>query len=225
MAETTRAMKASRQRASATQGTRATLTAPPPPLPEELDGAAVHVDAGITLPTDWLLHVSRNQAHVMQEAEAHRARFFVTENPWAPTNVMVSWAACLTGAFVVTPAVYMRAAAGPSLKFNPALRTKRRLWASDAFRAECPRLWLLILEAMAYVQWGQWALISSAEDFAMAKVKAERGGRAAEVVALVSSAEAAAAAAAKQHVFDANAFLYFIMNVDNGRTTLGLGSV
>ena len=91
VAERTRAVKASRQRASATQRTRATLTAPPSPLPKELDGAAVHVDAGITLPTDWLLHVSRNQAHVVQEAEAHRARFFVTKNPWAPTNVMDSW--------------------------------------------------------------------------------------------------------------------------------------
>ena len=59
----------------------------------------------------------------------------------------------------------------------------------------------------------------------MAKVKAERGGHSAEVVALVSSAEAVVAGNGERHIFDADAFFYFITSVDNSRTTLGLGSV
>ena len=223
-AERTRAVKASRARASATQNKMAALTAAPP-VPQ-LHGAVVHVDAGVALPTDWLLHVSRNEARAVQESDAHHVRFFVAENPWAPTSVTVSWAACLTGAFVVTPAVYMQAAAGPSLKYNPAVRTKRRLWASDAFQAEFPRLWLLILEVMSCaLGLSQWKVIPSVEEFDMAKVKAERGGHSAEVVALVSSAEAVVAGKGARHIFDADAFFNFITSVDNSRTTLGLGSV
>ena len=52
----------------------------------------------------------------------------------------------------------------------------------------------------------QWKVIPSVEEFDMANVKAERGGRAAEVVALVSSAEAVVAGNGERHIFDADAF-------------------
>ena len=107
---------------------------------------------------------------------------------------------------MVTPAVYMQDAVGTSLKYNPAVRTKRRLWASDAFQAEFPRLWLLILEAMSCVLGCQWKVVPSVEEFGMAKVKAERGGRVAEVVAFVSSAEAVVAGNGERHIFDADVF-------------------
>ena len=110
-------------------------------------------------------------------------------------------------------------------KFNPALRTKRRLFVSDAFKREEPGIWLLILEMLVSHEeratW-RWDLLNDRASWARARVAAERGRRAAEVLALVSTGESAEGL---PHVFSADGFMKFILKEDDARLTLGLGSL
>ena len=192
-----------------------------PPSSSELQRAPVMVDPNCQSPFDFRRCVADRSATIVSHAS--KAVFFVASNPWGP-DACIAWAARLLGGWIIAPGVYMQAATGPAVKLNCALRTVRRIWFSESFRAEFRALWVIILECMLACGGGcRWAVLDSAEQFATAKARAMHAGRSAEVLALTTPDEARVFSEEAPHVFDPPAFLSFIQSVDLSRTSLGLG--
>ena len=109
-----------------------------PPSSSELQRAPVMVDPNCQLPFDFRRCVADRSATIVSHAS--KAVFFVASNPWGP-DACIAWAARLLGGWIIAPGVYMQAATGPAVKLNCALRTVRRIWFSESFRAEFRALW------------------------------------------------------------------------------------
>ena len=120
----------------------------------------------------------------------------------------------LTGAWVVTAAVFLGTAQGPALKFKAGAPTRRAIWVSDAFKAERAQLWLVMLETLSNTKC-KWKFLPDAQTWAQAKVAAESKGKSSEVLALVSKAEAEPGTS---HIFAEDAFFDFVSNLDATRT-------
>ena len=122
----------------------------------------------------------------------------------------------------------MGQAPGPAVLNKAAVRTRRFLFASPAFRAAFLPMWRAILEALAADRAAagttRWKLQTDVQDWVVSKIQAQSAGKGAEVIAVVSPAEAAGNAE-REHVFAPEAFLSFIATVDPARTTLGLGNL
>ena len=96
---------------------------------------------------------------------------FIAENPWQPSDCLVTFAAILRGAWVIRKSTYILGS-GVALKYSSALNTRRKLWVSEHARAQFPAAWLLILELLS-VMTHKWTLLGSAAEFAAAKAWAE----------------------------------------------------
>ena len=75
------------------------------------------------------------------------ANLSVERDARVPKNTIVTLAACLVGAWIITPPVLL-GLPGPCIKFKKAMGTKRFIWASPDFMAMHPLEWQLILELM-----------------------------------------------------------------------------
>jgi hypothetical protein len=122
-------------------------------------------------------------------SDLHRASLFISADPRNPRNVLLTLAASLLGAWVVSPAVFLNNP-GPCVKYNSGLWTKRAIWASPDFRMAFPRAWALILELLI-VHGGnhRWTVLGSAQEWATARAYAEKKAKPSEVLSLVGPAE------------------------------------
>ncbi len=186
-----------------------------PPTRAELLKAKIFLDDGVNMPQAWLAMLTSIQG--MLTREAHLATFFISNVPGAPENMIVTLAAALRGAWVISPAVFM-AEAGPSIKYTSALTTKRRIWSSPAFQQEFPMEWLVILELMSNCA-GKWSFLASAEAWAAARAYAERQKRSAEVFALVATAEMRPTL---KHSFNPSGLVAFVAHTDPEKGSIGL---
>ena len=151
--------------------------------------------------------------------DVHLADIFITANPWRPASSLITWAAVMRGCWVLTPETYL-CNRGPALKFRPAVQVKRMVWISDAFQAANVSLFLLIAEVLN-VGPHAWKVLRGPAEWAEAKVKAERAGRSAQVLALVTNEEEGEYSTT--HVFGADSFLKCVAASarDEVRTTIG----
>ena len=144
------------------------------------------------------------------------ANLFVERDARVPKNTIVTLAACLVGAWIITPPVLL-GLPGPCIKFKKALGTKRFIWASPDFMAMHPLEWQLILELMNSVI-NKWTLLPSADAWALKKAQYEKKGKPAEVLALVSAHECAANV---KHCFGLDDFIKFIASLDVTKGSIG----
>ena len=120
------------------------------------------------------------------------------------------------------PAAYRHCAAGPAVKYKPAVLTRRKVWVSVLFQSEFPQLWLALLEVLAIIT-GPWVILHGAEQWAQTKAIATEARRPAGVLALVTPAEAAEFGMDRLHVLGPKHFLKIVCRRDEHRTSLGLG--
>ena len=123
----------------------------------------------------------------------------------------------MRGSWVISPQVLV-GRPGPSIKYNSSLMTKRILWASPAFRSAFPATWLVLLEIVAHCK-NRWTLLSTAEQWALARASAEKKAKPSEVLALVDPSEAKPHL---KHVFATDDFVQFIASVDVAKGSIGL---
>ena len=186
-----------------------------PPSESELTGAILFVDDGVLIPEVNLLHL---QATTTQEA--WKATTFVSKTPRNPTKAIITLAACLRGAWVVSPEALMNTP-GPSIKYLSALRTKRQLWASPSFCRDYLVEWLLILELLNTCE-NKWKMLASCADWASARIQSDAKGRASEVIALVTAGEQNHGNAALRHCFLPHEFAEFVSKMDPTKGAIGL---
>lgn len=184
------------------------------PTGADLQRAAVFVESGTSLPSNWQHVLARYEARAV--TSLLDAKIFVVQNPWSVTDTLVAWASALGGAWLVTPGV-LEHGRGAALKRPSALSTPRRIWVDHPFREQHPRLWLLILE-MVNSRKAKWRFLASADAWAEAKAKAMQQARSAEVLALVGGSDNVRE---QDHIFDASMFLNFITRSD-GVGSLGM---
>ena len=192
-----------------------------PPTEKELCKCCVFLDDGLQMPNEWLATLSRYRG--IMTREAWRANFFVAMNPSQPVNPLITWAAALSGSWVLSPACFL-GQPGPSIKYRPAIFTKRQVWASDSFIVNQDSLpyWHALLEILnAFPTTHSWKILVTAEQWARTRAHCEKAKRPAEVIALVSATEASSLN--KAGAFDmASASSFFASNFDRSRGSIGL---
>jgi hypothetical protein len=216
--EALRKATSARDRAN-TRLKHSTATTASPPAAQELSKCVVFLDDGIQMPREWLATLSKYRGRMTREAWA--ASFFVALNPSTPANPLITWAAALAGSWVVSPGCFM-GGVGASIKYKPAIFTKRQVWASESFRADNSDHWLALLEILnSFPTTHSWKIVGNAEQWACVRAHAEKAKRPTEVIALVSTPEACALG--KAGAFDlVNATKFFACNIDKNRRSIGL---
>ena len=219
-------MEAKRQETSLRERTNArakyaSSTVARPPTKQELQRCVVYVEAGVSMPSDWLNTVLGKHGGRVARV-LHEANFFIVRNPWEPSEQAVTWTALLSGSWVISPACFM-GKTGASLKYKPAVCMKRAVYISAAFRAENPMHWRVLLEVLSSLATlTRWTLIHTAPKWAEARARAEQQKHPSEVVGLVGSAEVQQP---KLHLFTASSCLKFLASIDTARGSIGLGNM
>ena len=164
--EQVRQLKSLRARQAAGQNQLAQLQNAPP-TKDELHRARIMLDTGMSSSLE-----SRDLSchEALEVCDPWKATVFVAKTPWKVNNSMISWAAALLGVWIVTPAS-LRLELAPALKFTSALKTRRHIWMSAAFRREHILLTQLILECAHASSFKAWKFIDSAETFAALRVR------------------------------------------------------
>ena len=189
-----------------------------PPTSREMWKCRIYIAGSVLMPNAWLATLSQVSGVVTRTV--HSATIFVASNPSNPCEPIITWAAFLMGAWVVSPPVFV-GQAGPSIKYMPSILVKRKVWASGAFRAEHPLHWLASLEILSgYASMSQWTLLASAADWAHARAHAEKIKAPSGVIAFVSVAEAGQMSGC--HAFDVSGAIGFLAHLDSTRGSLGL---
>jgi len=134
-----------------------------PPTIQELKGCKVYFDDRITMPREWLATLSQIRGTMV--STGHEANLFVSSNPRAPNNDLITLAACLRGSWIVSPSFFASAGpAGPSIKYESSLMTRRSIWPSQKFREDFPRHWLCILEILTSTKKPAWTILGTPEN-------------------------------------------------------------
>ena len=195
-----------------------------PPTVEELKHCHCYLaeDVASSNVCDHVWHYKLSSLGGMVVNKLWDANLFVERDARVPKNTIVTLAACLVGAWIITPPVLL-GLPGPCIKFKKALGTQRIIWASPDFMAMHPLEWQLILELMNSVI-NKWTLLPSADAWALKKAQYEKKGKPAEVLALVSAHECAANANVK-HCFELDDFIKFIASLDVTKGSIGSSSM
>ena len=153
--------------------------------------------------------------------DVHRSNIFLASNPWTPMNPLITWAAALSGAWVISPACFL-GNAGASMKYKPAIFTKRFVWASSAFQHEHCLHWVVLLEVLnAHPGLHAWKVITNAAEWATLRARAEKNKSPTTTLARLSTGEAQAnPGSGLFSVADATKF--FANNVDKSKGSIGL---
>ena len=186
-----------------------------PPTISELEGVQIYFDDKLVLPDSWASKLDEYGGKKVQQVWT--ASMFIANNPTQPNNVLITLAATLRGAWVLSPQVF-DGKPGPSIKFNGALRTRRKIWASPNFRASFNREWHVILELLSS-QSHKWTILASSRDWANEKAHAESKKRPADVIALVVTEELTPGL---KHCFTPDAFIQFVSTTDQKKGSIGL---
>ena len=187
------------------------------PNDEELRGSTIFVDEGCVLPPDWPAILARHEARVV--TEVYKASVFVAMQPWMPNCALIKLAVRLNGGLLLTPDV-LSGPSGACARYEAALKTKRIIWVSDAFRTSHQHEWHVLLEAMVAYPHRKWKLLPNPQAYAAEKVKAQAAKRSAEVLALLAVSEFNRNTL--PHVFDFHGFLRFIEKRDVAHTSFGI---
>ena len=187
-----------------------------PPKPEEMHKSCIYVVAPANDRT-LLEAVARHEARIVKDVWL--ATMFIAGNPFDPGQI-VTLAAVLRGAWVLTPSTFA-GSSQTALKYLSAFKVRRRIWFSDAFRAEHVMLWRVVLELLK-VCTHNWELLPGPQAWATARAHAEKKKQPASVLAVVATSEPHNA---KTHVFQPNEFIAFITICDRARTSLGLAGM
>ena len=114
-------------------------------------------------------------------AEVSEALFFVVKDPATPPPT-IHWTLVLQGGFVIdyTHLQYQAQGRparvrnrGATFAYDPAVRTRRRVLVSPAFRERCPRI-SRVIDAACSHRLSQWTPLNSWEEFA---ARCEKGGK------------------------------------------------
>jgi hypothetical protein len=189
-----------------------------PPTPAELFRSKVYLDVGTKLPREWLATLVRVEATVTNDL--HVATVFVADNPRSPTSPIITLVASLTGSWVISPSVFV-GGGGPSVKYLEAITSKRVVWASAAFQQTSSREWLAILEVANNNRNGncKWTFLGSCQEWATARVIAERKKKPTDVIALVGPLELRDTL---KHCFSPAGLVAFIARSDPNKGSIGL---
>ena len=101
-------------------------------------------------------------------------------------------------------------------KFLPAMRTRRKLWASPMFIDQHGEAWAIIRTLAR----GSWTLLGSAAEFAAQLAAAEHLKRDTLILGLVSDTEASETEA---RLFTLDEFVKTVRRYDRESSVLGLG--
>ena len=101
-------------------------------------------------------------------------------------------------------------------KFQPATRTRRKLWASPMFIDQHGEAWAIIRTLAR----GSWTLLGSAAEFAAQLAAAEHLKRDTLILGLVSDTEASET---EVRLFTLDKFVKTIRRYDRESSVLGLG--
>ena len=123
-AEAVRQANSARDRANTRQKNLVATTASPPSQ-AEFRKCVVFLDHELPMPPEWLATLRKYDGWRTQEP--HKANFFIALNPSQPVNPLISWAAALSGAWVISPGCFV-GKSGASIKFKPAVFTRRHIW-------------------------------------------------------------------------------------------------
>ena len=189
----------------------------------ELARATLLVEPGTPLPSTWHHRVSDLEMRAVDSATM--ADVIVAHNPWELNDQCHLWAVVLRGAWVGTAALLDPTPSGPCRKIKAALKTKRRLFVSDGFRSEHCHLWAALLEVLIGTAGHHWELLDGPGAWAYAKAKVMRRGNSAEVLSLLSAAEAQTQLPHDRHIFGPSEFINFLMHDDGTTGALGLGDM
>jgi len=194
----------------------AKTTAVPPTL-LEVRACSASLDDGLMWTNELRVRLGDLAGKVA--SDLHRASLFISADPRNPRNVLLTLAASLLGAWVVSPAVFLNNP-GPCVKYNCGLGTKRIIWASPGFCRTFPHAWALILELLNVGGRHRWTVLGSVKEWATARAHAEKVGRPTEVLSLVSPAELNPIL---KHTFTLEGLIAFIAkNQDPNKGSIGL---
>ena len=191
-----------------------------PPSDKELQGCTFLFDTDVRLDKELQAALTKRCAGFSREF--HRCNVFVSHNPWEPGNPLMTWAASLRGAWVISPECLM-CGRGASLKYRPAIFIKRHVFVSDAFQRNHPAHWVLLLETLdAHPGLHSWKLILGPAQWATARAHAEKVKRPTDVLAFLSMDEAQASpdGSGVYNLVDATKFLATC--IDKSRGSIGL---
>ena len=186
-----------------------------PPEASELINRQFYLDQDLErkLPAGWYAKLASMNGLVV--GEPWRAEIFVSSDPRAPTNTLMTLAACLRGAWIIAPDVLL-GKQGPSIKYKSSLVTRRQVFATPSFRSTHAVAWRMILEFVQSAP-NRWNMLPDVRKWANARALAESKKRPAEVLAIVAPAEAPG----MKHCFVLEEFTEFITSVDLSKGSIG----
>ena len=189
-----------------------------PPTVKDLTRSVLFIDNLVQMSSQW--HATLSKYNALVTKDPHKSNVFISNNPWEPSNAVITWAACLVGAWVISPACFV-SGVGPCVKYKGAIFVKRQIWVSEMYRASNQSHWLILLEVLnSYPTTHRWKLLGSAAEWAVARAAAERQKAPSQVIALVGSDEAQTLR--NEHVFDVASAIPFLATVDPTRGSVGL---
>ena len=217
------AVEAARQTASIRDRTNARqkialATTASPPSVQELKGARVFFDSDLKLCKELQVTLLKHNAIMCKDI--HRSNIFIAYNPWMPQNPLITWAAALSGAWVLSPACFL-GSAGASMKYKPAIFMKRTVWASNAFQHAHLEHWLVLLEILTAHPVHSWKIVADSAQWAALRVKAESKKVPTTVLAFLSTDEARANGGPGLFNLD-DATKFLAKDVDKSRGSIGL---
>lgn len=187
-----------------------------PPSNEEFNTCVLLLDDGVQLTGELQATLMKHSGYISREP--HRCQFFLAHNPWEPVDPLLKWIAVLSGAWVLSPDCFL-GRPGASIKYKPAIFTKRRVWVSPDFQRENPSCWIALLELLQSHPGHSWKLLPTPAAWATARARAETVKRPTEVLAFVSSVEAGPMTPGTWGLASA---IDFLANVDKSRGSIGL---
>ena len=182
------------------------------PADDELSGKFAWLEDGIDLDRDLRDAFLRLQITL---GDMSRASILLVQDPAILTDNTKAIAG-LNGAYIMMPSVLTKNS-GVCLKIKDAVKTRRRVFLTDAFRTEHPAITAVVAQKAC----ATWKLIDSIDGFAAAKNVAMRGNCSASVVAFIGSEEG--------HVYESVTHCYglvelinFLFCVDSAKSALSI---
>ena len=123
----------------------------------------------------------------------------------------------LNGAYIMMRSVLTKNS-GVCLKIKDAVKTRRKVFLTDAFRTEHPAITAVVAQKAC----ATWKLIDSIDGFAAAKNVAMRGNCSASVVAFIGSEEGHVYYESVTHCYGLVELINFLFCVDSAKSALSI---
>ena len=215
-AEEVRQAASARDRAN-TRLKHSAATTSSPPAAVEFKRCVVFVDDDVALTSELQATLSTYGGYICREP--HKCNFFLVLHPWQPKNPLITWAAALKGAWVLTPTCFL-CKPGASIKYKPAIFMKRHVWVSEVFQQENLMHWITLLEILnAHPGIHLWKMMAGPAEWAALRAKRETQKRTAEVLAIVGINEHMPGCGT---LCLESATQFFASSLDKSRGSLGL---